>query len=114
MPRWLTAVDPEDLAQERELAHLENRCPKAAVRSYLRQEHRFYDIIVDFPLELAVAIDTAISLPGPVRSTESIEQRKAYSRAWWRTNGAAYRAKRKQMNGPVNLSRLNPADSTHP
>jgi len=99
MPRWLTTVDPEDLAQERELARLEGRCPRAAVRSYLRQEHRFYDIIVDFPMELVVAIDTALPLPGPVRSTESIEQRKAYSRAWWRTHGAAYRAKRKQMNG---------------
>lgn len=100
MPRWLTAIDVEDLRQERELARLEGRCPKQAVRAYMRQEHRFYDLICLAPLnDWTTPAPAPLPLPPPVRSPESIERRKAYSREWWRKNGREYRRRRKsQLN----------------
>ena len=95
MPRWLTTIDREELQAVRALAEVEGTCPRAAVRAFLAQEHRYYDILGGFGRPTHVPLP----IPGPVRTAESVEQRKAYSRAWWRTHGAAYRAKRKQMNG---------------
>lgn len=88
-------IDREELEQVKALARVEGTCPKAAVREFLRQEHRYYDLIGGWGRRTHVPLP----IPGPVRSAESVERRKAYSREWWRKNGAAYRARRKQMSG---------------
>lgn len=63
------------------------------MRAYLRQEHRFYDMIV--PLAEWGSWATApLPLPLPKRTPEGIERRRAYTREWWRRNGKAYRRTR--------------------
>lgn len=105
MPRWLTCIDREELRQVRALAECEGEDPAAAVRAFLRQEHRYYDIITRGAGRLA---DVPLPVPGmwgekPNRSAESIERRKAYTREWWRKNGAAYRATRRRAQVAVQL-----------
>jgi hypothetical protein len=100
-------VDREELAQVRALAEVEGTCPVEAVRAFLRQEHRYYDIIGGYGRPTHVPLP----LPGPARTAESVERRKAYTREWWRANGAAYRARRKLMNGSAGLAADIPADS---
>ena len=91
--RWITCLDRRDFAQERALALLEGRDPKGAVRAYLRQEHRFYDMIAPLT-ERGSWAQAPLPLPPPKRSPESIERRRAYTREWWRRNGQAYRRER--------------------
>ena len=106
MPRWLRSHLTPDIRQERELAILEGRDPKVAVREFLRQEHRFYDLLD--PLgdgivsEVAYPADPVlIPLPGPNRSLESKESRREASARWWQEHGREYRARRKAEGRPL-------------
>ena len=115
MPRWLTMIDREELQAVRALADVEGTCPRAAVREFLAQEHRYYDLLGGWGRPTSVPLP----IPGGVRTDESKERRADANRTWWRENGVAYRAKRKaegkpcpggrqyrarhQMNGSVDL-----------
>jgi len=88
-------LDREEFVQVRALAEVEGTCPRAAVREFLAQEHRYYDLIGGYGKPTHVPLP----IPGPVRSSESIEKRKAYTREWWRKNGHEYRRQR-QMSRP--------------
>lgn len=90
-------LDREEFTQVRALAEVEGTCPRAAVREFLAQEHRYYDIIGGYGKPTHVPLP----LPGPARTEEGIRRRKAYTREWWRVNGAAYRAKRKHMSESI-------------
>jgi hypothetical protein len=94
LPRWIP-IDRDDLAQERALAELEGRCPKQAQRAYIRGEHHFYDIIAPIWDETQPC-EVPLEPLRPQRSAESIERRRAYTREWWRRNGAAYRKSRRE------------------
>lgn len=101
MPRWLPTVDHEELRQVRALAEAEGTCPDAAVKAFIRQEHRYYDLVVHSIIEDGIKFATA-PLPLPcVRTPEGIEARRERTRAWWRANGAAYRAARKEQGRPL-------------
>ena len=88
-------IDREELCQVRALAEVEGTCPRAAVRAFLAQEHRYYDIITMGGGKLAIAPLHVPIAHHSERSAESIERRKAYTREWWRKNGKAYRASRR-------------------
>ena len=102
--RW--CVPQEDLDQERALALLEGRCPREATRAYIARERHFYDAITEWTDDYAGLRErkygrpaqTLAEAPMPVfryrRSPDSIERRKAYTREWWRKNGAEYRRRR--------------------
>jgi hypothetical protein len=94
--RW--CVPQEDLDQERVLAILEGRSPREAIRAYIARERHFYDytISLDVP-ELAFAHAPMSVYGHPRRSAGSVERRKAYTREWWRKNGAEYRRKRQAL-----------------
>ena len=92
MPRWLTMLDREEFTQVRALAEVEGTCPRAAVREFLAQEHRYYDLLGGYGKPTHVPLP----VPGPVRSRESIDKRKAYTREWWRKNGREYRRQHRQ------------------
>lgn len=96
MPRWLTMLDREEFVQVRALAEVEGTCPKAAVREFLRQEHRYYDLIGN----VGKVTHVPLPVPGAERSEESKERRAEKNRTWWRENGAAYRAKRRSEGRP--------------
>ena len=104
LPRYLHLDLKEDLAQERAIAEWLGEDPKKAVKAYLRQEHRYYDIIVanvgeDLRTEdLKVAIAPLVILRA-VRTDEGKAARAERNRVWWRENGAAYRAKRRERDG---------------
>jgi hypothetical protein len=92
--RW--CVPREDLDQERALAILEGRDPSVAIRAYIARERRFYDYTTSLDLpRLAFAVAPMSVYGRPRRSLEGIERRKAYTREWWRRNGAEYRRRRK-------------------
>lgn len=95
MPRYIP-LDREDLAQERALAELEGRDPRQAVKDFIRQEHRFYDLRVpEFHIEHESRLAPApLVVLRPERSEESKEKRRAYTREWWRKHGREYRKKR--------------------
>jgi hypothetical protein len=95
MPRWLTTIDREELSQVRALAEVEGACPKQAVREFLQQEHRYYDLISMGGGRLARVPQHVPIAHHSRRSAESIERRKAYTREWWRLHGKEYRAKRR-------------------
>jgi hypothetical protein len=92
--RW--CVPQEDLDQERALAILEGRCPREAMRAYIARERHFHDYTtsMDVP-SLAFAVAPMSVYGHPRRTVEGIERRKAYTRDWWRRNGAEYRRRRK-------------------
>jgi len=93
--RW--CVPQEDLDQERELAKLEGRCPDQASRAYIARERHYYDFIVSLDLPGLTFAPAPMPVYGrPKRSPESVEQRKAYVREWWRKNGREYRRQRRQ------------------
>jgi len=91
-----TMIDREELQQVRALAEVEGCCPREAVRAFLRQEHRYYDIIGGYGRV------THVPLPVPVgvRTEEGKAQRAERNRAWWREHGAEYRAQRKAAGRP--------------
>jgi hypothetical protein len=89
-------IDREEFAQVRALAEVEGTCPKAAVRAFLRQEHRYYDIIGGYGKPTSVPL----SVPLYIRTDEGKEKRAEQNRAWWREHGAEYRAKRKAEGRP--------------
>ena len=86
-------VPQEDLDQERELARLEGRDPEQAVRAYITRERHFSDAIVPLWEEPRIA-SSPMSVFRYRRSPGSVERRHAYTREWWRKNGAEYRRKR--------------------
>jgi len=91
--RW--CVPQEDLDQERALAILEGRNPREAMRAYIARERHFYDYTVSLDVPLLAFAAAPMSVYGhPRRSAESVERRKAYTREWWRKNGAEYRRKK--------------------
>ena len=89
-------LDREEFAQVRALAECEGTCPKVAIREFLRQEHRYYDLLGGY----GRPTDVPLPVPGGVRTEESKERRAEANRTWWRENGAAYRAKRKTEGRP--------------
>jgi len=97
MPRWLTMIDREEIWQVRALAEVEGICPKQAVREFIRQEHRYYDIIGGYGRPTHVPLP----IPGGVRTEESKERRAEKNRLWWREHGAEYRAKRRAEGRPL-------------
>ena len=116
--RW--CVPQEDLDQERALAILEDRDPRVATRAYIARERHFYDAIVPFTdSQAGLSVrkygrpaQTVAEAPMPVfryrRSPESIECRKAYTRDWWRKNGAEYR-RRRAVSQPGRTTKSPPA-----
>lgn len=94
---WVRRCVPqEDLDQERALAILEGRCPREAMRAYIARERHFYDFTVSMEVPLAAFAHAPMSVYGhPRRSADGIERRRAYTREWWRKNGAEYRRRRK-------------------
>jgi len=89
-------LDREEFIQVRALAEAEGTCPKEAVREFLRQEHRYYDLIGGY----GKVAQAPLPVPGAERSEESKDRRADANRTWWRENGAAYRAKRKAEGRP--------------
>lgn len=101
--RWLwVPIDWRDVDQERALAQLEGRDPDEAAAEWIRKERYWYRFHVSFPdgdqdyvdawvQKFYVAVAT---IRKPQRSLESMEQRRAYVREWWRRNGQAYRRRR--------------------
>jgi hypothetical protein len=96
----------EDLAQERAIAEWLGEDPKKAVRAFVRQEHKFYDIIVPFYGDddqgsgQKRAIAPMVILRA-VRTPEGKAARAERNRQWWRTNGRAYRQARKERDGRI-------------
>ena len=96
----------EDLAQERAIAEWLGEDPKKAARAFIRQEHKFYDLILPFYGEDGDdegkkqhrAIAPMVILRA-VRSEEGKEARAERNRQWWRLNGKAYRQHRKERDG---------------
>jgi hypothetical protein len=66
------------------------------MRAYIARERHFYDYTtsMDVP-SLAFAVAPMSVYGHPRRTVEGIERRKAYTRDWWRRNGAEYRRRRK-------------------
>ena len=95
---WIRRCVPrEDLDQERALAILEGRDPRLAIRAYIARERHFYDYIAGLYEDCEPVMSAApMSVYGhPHRSSEGIARRTAYTREWWRRNGAEYRRRRK-------------------
>jgi hypothetical protein len=104
MPRYLSQDLREDLAQERAIAEWLGEDPKVAQRKFLRQEHRFYDIVAPFFTDDEIG-KTAVLAAAPLvilranRTPEGKAARAERNRIWWRTNGAEYRRMRKERDG---------------
>lgn len=102
---WWVPLDIRDIHQERALAKLEGRDEEEAAKAWIRAERRWYRTHLSFPdgedgdaldlwvVKFMVAIESRIK---PQRTPESIEQRRAYVREWWRKNGKEYRQRRKK------------------
>lgn len=65
------------------------------MRAYIARERHFYDYTTSMDVPSLAFAAAPMSVYGhPHRSLESVERRKAYTREWWRKNGAEYRRKR--------------------
>ena len=102
MPRYLNRDLREDLQQERAIALFLGEDPDKAVKAFIRQEHKFYDIIVPFYEDSDRNFATApLVILRAVRSEEGKKARAERNRLWWKTNGIAYRLARKERDGKI-------------
>lgn len=100
MPRYLHQDMREDLAQERAIAEWLGEDPKKAVRAFIAQEHKFYDIIVPwFGDDREKRATAPLVILRAARTPEGKTARAERNRLWWRANGSAYRKLRKERDG---------------